>query len=92
MAHQERNQERSIHEMLKDAPTMNENPSAIHTGTTNITLNKANTLRPNSLQIAKNHTTSNSSSPIISPSNGADSFLKNGSSKIDLIKNWSITT
>lgn len=89
MAHNER----SIHEMLKDAPTMNENPSAIHTGTTNITLNKANSLRPNSLPI-KNTTIgpSNTSSPISPSQNGTDSFLKNGSSKIDSIKNWSIST
>lgn len=42
--------ERSIHEMLKDAPPMNESTSAIHSGT------EARSFKPNNLSLPlRNH-------------------------------------
>lgn len=108
-------QERSIHEMLKDSPSMNENSSAIHSGsaepapfggfissTSSSSLHR-HTHPPTTLHL---HTTTTPNSPqetvsVTSPSselNGlagpssTSEFLKNGASKIDSIKHWSIST
>lgn len=122
--------ERSIHEMLKDSPSMNENSSAIHSGSTEpppVTppfgfMNAAAVATsptalqhhrqshpPSTLHLQSTTTTAGSpqdvSSIIASPggislnggtSSGASSttseFLKNGASKIDSLKHWSIST
>lgn len=97
--------ERSIHEMLKDAPSMNLG-SSIHSGTEA----KAAMKHPNNLPL-RNITTNQSSvisptvcgtatpsplSPTSTTLNGVGAneltFIKNGASKIDTLKNWSIST
>lgn len=126
MAHSSSHSERSIHEMLKDAPPMNESNSAIQSGI------EGRVKHPNSLHIRTSSgkfrtvffhhfqipifqlTVSNSNlsedlvssclppylsiaptTPTpLSPSFNGDSttFLKNSVSKIDTLKNWSIST
>ncbi|CAD7093425.1 unnamed protein product [Hermetia illucens] len=84
--------ERSIHEMLKDTPPMNESTSAIHSGTEPKPF-KA----PNSLPLRNVSAPATPMSPT-SPTqngngNGSDSnLLRSSASKIDTIKNWSIST
>lgn len=114
MAHSSHS-ERSIHEMLKDTPPMNESSSSIHSGT------EGRIKPPNSLPFRNSgewamkgderseggplidrnkHMHSIYSlwyfaaptTPITSPFNGDSTFLKSGASKIDTIKNWSIST
>lgn len=108
--------ERSIHEMLKDkdSPTMNENSSAIHSGSTEpppvtppfgFSSSSSSVHRqshpPTSL--ALNHTTASSpqDAQMMSPGAGSlngsassstSEFLKNGASRIDSLKHWSIST
>ncbi|XP_055696626.1 arfaptin-2 isoform X2 [Lutzomyia longipalpis] len=77
--------ERSIHEMLKDTPSMNDSNSAIHTGTEPRGFRPNH---PNSLAL-RNVSEPATPSPGMSP-NG--DIMKNGASKIDTIKNWSIST
>ncbi|XP_055697724.1 arfaptin-2 [Phlebotomus papatasi] len=77
--------ERSIHEMLKDTPSMNESNSAIHTGTEPRGFRPNH---PNSLPL-RNASAPATPSPVLSP-NG--DIMKNGASKIDTIRNWSIST
>lgn len=86
--------ERSIHEMLKDTPAIHSGTSAIHSGTTDARI------RPTNLQVTTSGSSSlpqstvqspNYNSPL-SPSSLNGDFLKNGASKIDSIKNWSIST
>lgn len=100
--------ERSIHEMLKDSPSMNENSSAIHSGSTEpVTPPFGSSLSaqrqshpPTTLHL---HSATTPTSPAEDPSmitspgsslNGSatSEFLKNGASKIDSIKHWSIST
>lgn len=79
--------------MLRDTPSMNESNSAIHSGT------EPRLKHPNSLPL---HNISAPTTPsLASPSlNGggiggsvdSTTFIKNGASKIDSIKNWSIST
>lgn len=104
--------ERSIHEMLKDSPAMNENSSAIHSGSTeppvtppfgfsSSTSLHRQTHPPTSLPLQ--NTASPHDAPMAMTSPGAGSlngsassstseFLKNGASKIDSLKTWSIST
>lgn len=80
--------ERSIHEMLKDTPPMNESGSAIHSGTEGRQYKP-----PNSLPLRTNHSAPVTPMSPSSPQNGIDNnFLRTGASKIDTIKNWSIST
>lgn len=105
-------QERSIHEMLKDSPALNESSSAIHSGSTEppvtppFGLSSPNTFLhahrqsqpPSTLHLEQqqNIGSPDASSIIMSPGsqNGSatSEFLKNGASKIDSIKHWSIST
>ncbi|XP_014103448.2 arfaptin-2 [Bactrocera oleae] len=79
--------ERSIHEMLKDTPPMNESGSAIHSGTEGRPF-----MPPNSLPL-HNHSAPATPMTQTSPQNGMDAgLLRTGASKIDSIKNWSIST
>lgn len=103
--------ERSIHEMLKDTPPMNESNSAIHSGIEG----RVNKQHPNSLPFRNNSgefctvpqqmsiiinpfvtstapTTPTPLSPSSSYNGDATTFLRSGASKIDTIKNWSIST
>lgn len=102
-------QERSIHEMLKDSPSMNESSSAIHTGTEPVTppfgfassssvhrqsqpptsLTLHSTTTPQDVQMT---TSPGSASLNGSASSSTSEFLKNGASKIDSLKHWSIST
>lgn len=111
--------ERSIHEMLKDSPSMNENSSAIHSGSTEpvtppfgfaqsssssalSTTVHRQSHPPTSLPLQ--NTASPHDAPMTMTSPGAGSlngsasasstseFLKNGASKIDSLKHWSIST
>lgn len=107
MAHSSSHSERSIHEMLKDTPPMNESNSAIQSGI------EGRVKHPNSLHIRTNsgksqYISTNNMNIItnscfltapttptpLSPSFNGDSstFLKNSVSKIDTLKNWSIST
>lgn len=106
--------ERSIHEMLKDSPSMNENSSAIHSGSTEPPVTppfgfSSSTIHrqshpPTSLPL-HNTTATSAVSPqdaqMMSPGAGSlngsassstSDFLKNGASKIDSLKHWSIST
>lgn len=89
--------ERSIHEMLKDTPAMKVSESAISVGSepfgvSTTTTTTTHLARPPSSLKLKNSL--NSPSPVTSPNsqNGATEFLKNGASKIDSLKHWSIST
>lgn len=94
----------SIHEMLKDTPTMNESNNAIHSGT------EPRLKHPNSLPLNNISGTCNlmptprqliqlfhfaapatPTNPLMSPL-GDSSFIKSGAAKIDTLKNWSIST
>ncbi|KAH8346485.1 hypothetical protein KR084_001394 [Drosophila pseudotakahashii] len=114
--------ERSIHEMLKDAPSLNDSCGAVHTGTEggSLVLGSASSHSiaggggggghgatggpfgaPNSLPL-RNHsaptTPMSPSSPpsgngILSPTDsGSGSLIRTSASKIDSLKNWSIST
>lgn len=77
-----RSAERSIHEMLKDSPSMNETSGAIQTGTA---------VPPNSLNLSSGTRGGPFSAPTTPLQNG-DALLKAGASKIDSLKTWSIST
>uniref|UniRef100_A0A0K8TMD7 Putative arfaptin n=1 Tax=Tabanus bromius TaxID=304241 RepID=A0A0K8TMD7_TABBR len=79
--------ERSIHEMLKDTPPMNESASAIHSGTEPRSFKP-----PNSLPLRNISAPATPMSPGSPTQNGESNLLKTGASKIDTIKNWSIST
>lgn len=85
MAHS--NTERSIHEMLKDTPPMNDSNNAVQTGTEGRAVKVPTTL---SLKSVSAPTTPMSPTP--TNQNGDSTFIKVGASKIDSIKNWSIST
>ncbi|XP_037947034.1 arfaptin-2 isoform X2 [Teleopsis dalmanni] len=76
------NSQISIHEMLKDTPSMNESDSAIHSGTED-----SRVYKPSNSLALKNY------SVLSSPKIAVDSSLvRVGASKIDSIKSWSIST
>lgn len=77
----------SIHEMLKDTPTMNESSNAIHSGT------EPRLKHPNSLPLNNiSAPATPSSNPSLTSPLGDSSFIKSGAAKIDTLKNWSIST
>ncbi|XP_011871970.1 PREDICTED: arfaptin-2 isoform X3 [Vollenhovia emeryi] len=97
--------ERSIHEMLKDAPSLNESDSAVHTGTPpphvpnncsgdghprpatiNLSLGSPTT------QIYVCIPTAVSVSPSTPVQNGDTQTMRTTQSKIESLKNWSIST
>lgn len=103
--------ERSIHEMLKDSPSMNESSSAIHSGSSaepvtppfgfsSSTSMHRQSVPPSTLTL---HSTTGPAqdAQVMSPGSGSlngsaststSEFLKNGASKIDSLKHWSIST
>ncbi|XP_075227571.1 ADP ribosylation factor interacting protein arfaptin [Lycorma delicatula] len=87
--------ERNLHEMLRDAPMMNESNNAVHSGTAPPTPQRDgyNYQHPNSLPL--NNTTAqaaNNTSPSSPSQNGDSQLVKAPQSKIETIKNWSIST
>ncbi|XP_018376741.1 PREDICTED: arfaptin-2 isoform X4 [Trachymyrmex cornetzi] len=89
--------ERSIHEMLKDAPSLNESDSAVHTGTPPPHVpNNSNDGHPKPATI--NLSLGSPTTPIlaVSPStpiqNGDTQTMRTTQSKIESLKNWSIST
>ncbi|XP_014204902.1 arfaptin-2 isoform X3 [Copidosoma floridanum] len=97
--------ERSIHEMLKDAPSLNESDGAVHSGTppphvpnNNRSKDSQLATRPATMNLTVNAYSSPSceytltttpSSPV---QNGDAQGLRSAQSKIETIKNWSIST
>ncbi|XP_068155950.1 arfaptin-2 [Drosophila tropicalis] len=111
--------ERSIHEMLKDTPSMNDTCGAVHTGTEGggIGMNMGISSSshsigsaaagggigpPNSLPLRNHSAPTTPMSPMTSPStpgngvltsaDGSGSLIRTSASKIDSLKNWSIST
>ncbi|KAH8343731.1 arfaptin-2 [Drosophila kikkawai] len=114
--------ERSIHEMLKDAPSLNDSCGAVHTGTEGgsmvIGSSSSHSIggggggivgtggvspfsAPNSLPLRNHSAPTTPMSPISPPSgngilsptdSGSGSLIRTSASKIDSLKNWSIST
>ncbi|XP_025162607.1 arfaptin-2 isoform X4 [Harpegnathos saltator] len=99
--------ERSIHEMLKDAPSLNESDNAVHTGTPppHVPNNCSSDShpRPATINLNLGSPTSQNLKDIcglaavaVSPStpvqNGDTQTMRTTQSKIESIKNWSIST
>ncbi|EDW42634.1 arfaptin-2 [Drosophila sechellia] len=116
--------ERSIHEMLKDAPSLNDSCGAVHTGTEggSLVLGSASSHgiagggggggnvgvgvsgpfgAPSSLPLRNHSAPTTPMSPrsppsgngILSPTDsGSGSIIRTSASKIDSLKNWSIST
>ncbi|KAL7729631.1 hypothetical protein ACLKA6_007911 [Drosophila palustris] len=108
--------ERSIHEMLKDTPSMNDSCGAVHTGTEGASLGigiglsgstsshsigTVNPLNTSSNLPLRNHsapttpmspTTSQTGNGFLTSADGSSSLIRTSASKIDSIKNWSIST
>nr|CAD7577557.1 unnamed protein product [Timema californicum] len=87
--------ERNIHEMLKDTPTMNESNNAVHSGTAPPTPPRMGYIPSHPTSLPLTSTTAPSSMPgtPMSPTqNGDPQILKSQQSKIETIKNWSIST
>ncbi|XP_029033061.1 ADP ribosylation factor interacting protein arfaptin isoform X1 [Osmia lignaria lignaria] len=91
--------ERSIHEMLKDAPSLNDSDSAVHSGTppphvpNNCTSDSQP--RPATINLTLGSPTSQVSvtvSPNTPIQNGDTQTMRTAQSKIESIKNWSIST
>ncbi|XP_058060550.1 arfaptin-2 isoform X2 [Anopheles bellator] len=82
--------EKSIHEMLKNTPSMNDSTETVHTGSeqqTKQTIKHSTTL---TLRNVSNH--HSLSSPTSVSLEDESAYIKNGSSKLDTFRNWSITT
>ncbi|XP_061498812.1 arfaptin-2 [Anopheles gambiae] len=78
--------EKSIHEMLKNTPSMNDSTDVVHTGSEQQTIKHSTTL---TLRNVSNHSLS---SPTSVSLEDESAYIKNGSSKLDTFRNWSITT
>ncbi|XP_053675342.1 arfaptin-2 [Anopheles nili] len=78
--------EKSIHEMLKNTPSMNDSTDVVHTGSEQQTIKHSTTL---TLRNVSNHSLS---SPTSVSLEDESAYIKNGSSKLDSFRNWSITT
>lgn len=88
MSEMENRTPRSIHEILKET---NKDGFQNETSSSVIVMNDMKTTRiiPNNLSLRNATTGSQPETPILSPS---QEFFKNGASKIDSLKNWSIST
>ncbi|GLH14871.1 Arfaptin-2 [Gryllus bimaculatus] len=86
--------ERNIHEMLKDTPMMNESNNAVHSGTAPPTPQHMGFVpHPTSLPLTTTTAPSTMPSTPVSPTqNGDPQIIKSQQSKIETIKNWSIST
>lgn len=78
--------EKSIHEMLKNTPSMNDSTEVVHTGAEQQTIKHSTTL---TLRNVSNHSLT---SPTSVSLEDESAYIKNGSSKLDTFRNWSITT
>lgn len=78
---------RSLQEMLKDSTDMTENSSAVHSAATTPTSRS----HPTSLALGSINAPSNRSTPT-SPQNGDPTLMRSQASKMETIKNWSIST
>ncbi|XP_012263822.2 arfaptin-2 isoform X2 [Athalia rosae] len=90
--------ERSIHEMLKDAPSLNESENAVHTGTPpphNPNNHSSGPSRPATMNLPAGSPTSQNATvttPNTPLSNGDAQTMRSAQSKIESIRNWSIST
>ncbi|XP_021926957.1 arfaptin-2 isoform X2 [Zootermopsis nevadensis] len=86
--------ERNIHEMLKDTPVMNDSNSAVHSGTAPPTPQHLGYIpHPTSLPLSTTAAPSTVATTPLSPTqNGDPTIVKAQQSKIETIKNWSIST
>ncbi|XP_011505239.1 PREDICTED: arfaptin-2 [Ceratosolen solmsi marchali] len=92
--------ERSIHEMLKDAPSLNESDNAVHSGTppphmpnNNRAKENQSATRPATMNLSLGMYTSQSlTTTPNSPVQNGDAAIRAAQSKIETIKNWSIST
>ncbi|PSN38941.1 Arfaptin-2 [Blattella germanica] len=86
--------ERNIHEMLKDTPIMNDSNNAVHSGTAPPTPQRGSYIpHPTSLPLASTTAPSTVPTTPMSPTqNGDPTVVKSQQSKIETIKNWSIST
>uniref|UniRef100_A0A1B6MR69 AH domain-containing protein n=1 Tax=Graphocephala atropunctata TaxID=36148 RepID=A0A1B6MR69_9HEMI len=85
--------ERNLHEMLRDTPAMNESSKAVHSGTTPPTPQRGYNQHPASLPLSNSaSSTATIQSPSTPNQNGDSQIFKVPPSKIETIKNWSIST
>lgn len=86
--------ERNIHEMLKDTPVMNDSNTAVHSGTAPPTPQRVGFIQhPTSLPLSQTAAPASMTSPSMnSTQNGDPQIIKAQQSKIESIKNWSIST
>ncbi|PNF34781.1 Arfaptin-2 [Cryptotermes secundus] len=86
--------ERNIHEMLKDTPVMNDSNNAVHSGTAPPSPQRVSYIpHPTSLPLTTTTAPSTVPTTPMSPTqNGDPTVLKAQQSKIETIKNWSIST
>ncbi|XP_066999267.1 arfaptin-2 isoform X1 [Anabrus simplex] len=85
--------ERNIHEMLKDTPVMNDSNNAVHSGTAPPTPQRMGYMHPTSLPLTSTTAPSTMPTTPMSPTqNGDPQIMKAQQSKIETIKNWSIST
>lgn len=78
---------RSLQEMLKDSTDMSENSSAVHSAATT-----PSPRPPTSLALGSINAPSNRSTPTSPSQNGDPSLMRSQASKMETIKNWSIST
>ncbi|XP_054271881.1 arfaptin-2 isoform X2 [Macrosteles quadrilineatus] len=83
--------EKHLHEMMRDTPSMNESSKAVHSGTTPPTPQRGYNQAPASLPLS-NCASPAAQSPTSPSQNGDSQMLKIPPSKIETIKNWSIST
>uniref|UniRef100_A0A182LVB7 AH domain-containing protein n=1 Tax=Anopheles culicifacies TaxID=139723 RepID=A0A182LVB7_9DIPT len=72
--------------MLKNTPSMNDSTDVVHTGSEQQTIKHSTTL---TLRNVSNHSLT---SPTSVSLEDESAYIKNGSSKLDTFRNWSITT
>uniref|UniRef100_A0A182Q1Z1 AH domain-containing protein n=1 Tax=Anopheles farauti TaxID=69004 RepID=A0A182Q1Z1_9DIPT len=86
LASMNKSNEKSIHEMLKNTPSMNDSTDVVHSGSEQQTIKHSTTL---TLRNVSNHSLT---SPTSVSLEDESAYIKNGSSKLDTFRNWSITT
>ncbi|KAE8742456.1 hypothetical protein FOCC_FOCC012010 [Frankliniella occidentalis] len=79
---------RSLQEMLKESTDMTENSSAVHSAATA----PSPRAHPTSLALGTTNAPSNRSTPTSPSQNGDPTLMRSQASKMETIKNWSIST
>lgn len=79
---------RSLQEMLKDSTDMTENSSAVHSSATAPSPRS----HPTTLALGTTNAPSNRSTPTSPSQNGDPTLMRSQASKMETIKNWSIST